>query len=169
MKEVVDLGLPSKTLWCKYNLGATCEPNNNKSWYGNYYAWGELEPNKSDSYNWDSYKFSETIRKTTFADIEKRHITKYSEEDNLTRLEPDDDIAYQNMHIGQLKFHIPTKEQFEELKKYTTYKFYYDNYIINGKKISGLAGCEFTSTINENKIFFPASGKYMKIVGKNSN
>ena len=23
--EVVDLGLPSGTLWCKYNLGATCE------------------------------------------------------------------------------------------------------------------------------------------------
>ena len=55
-KEVVDLGLPSGTLWCKYNLGATCEPNNNNSWFGDYYSWGELEPNKK-LFDWDHYKF----------------------------------------------------------------------------------------------------------------
>ena len=38
MKIAVDLGLPSRTLWCKYNLGATCE-NTPESWYGDYYAW----------------------------------------------------------------------------------------------------------------------------------
>ena len=47
MNDVVDLELPSKTLWCKYNLGV----NQNqliipKDWYGDYYAWGELELNK---------------------------------------------------------------------------------------------------------------------------
>ena len=59
--EVVDLGLPSGTLWCKYNLGV----NSNKlfkaeDWYGDYYAWGELEPNKSKPY-WDNYKFGNSF------------------------------------------------------------------------------------------------------------
>ena len=58
--EVVDLGLPSGTLWCKYNLGVV--PNQlskAEDWYGDYYAWGELEPNKKE-YNWDNYKFIHT-------------------------------------------------------------------------------------------------------------
>ena len=45
--EVIDLSLPSGTLWCKYNLDVN--PNKlskAKDWYGKYYAWGELKPNK---------------------------------------------------------------------------------------------------------------------------
>ena len=38
---VVDLGLPSGTLWCKCNLGAENEYD-----YGDYYAWGELTTKK---------------------------------------------------------------------------------------------------------------------------
>ena len=60
--EVVDLGLPSGTLWCKYNLGV--DQNQlfkAKNWYGNYYAWGEIEPNKAKDheiyFDWDNYKF----------------------------------------------------------------------------------------------------------------
>ena len=34
---VVDLGLPSGTLWCKCNLGTNTETE-----YGDYYSWGEL-------------------------------------------------------------------------------------------------------------------------------
>ena len=47
MDDVVDFGLPSGTLWCKYNLDVN--PNKlfkAKDWYGKYYAWGELKPNK---------------------------------------------------------------------------------------------------------------------------
>ena len=37
--EVVDLGLPSKTLWCKYNLGVNQNQLSIASdWYGDYYA-----------------------------------------------------------------------------------------------------------------------------------
>ena len=46
--EVVDLSLPSRTLWCKYNLAVN--PNqlsNSEDWYGGYYAWGEIKANKS--------------------------------------------------------------------------------------------------------------------------
>ena len=44
----IDLGLPSGTLWCKYNVGVT-NPNRlntAKDWYGNYYAWGEVYPKR---------------------------------------------------------------------------------------------------------------------------
>jgi hypothetical protein len=43
MDDVVDLGLPSGTLWCKYNLGV--DPKylaNPINWFGDYYAWGEI-------------------------------------------------------------------------------------------------------------------------------
>ena len=108
MNEVVDLGLPSWTLWCKYNLGATCEPNNNKSWFGDYYAWGELEPNKLKPY-WDNYKFGNSFNE----------LTKYCNKtiyglkgftDNLYELLPEDDVAYQNKKFYNLKFHIPSKD-----------------------------------------------------------
>jgi len=50
MQEVVDLGLPSGTLWCKYNLGTKYKklnknPNNSipEDWYGKPYAWGKIK------------------------------------------------------------------------------------------------------------------------------
>ena len=49
--EWVDLGLPSGTKWATCNVGAETIEG-----YGNYYAWGELEPNKK-KYEWDYYKF----------------------------------------------------------------------------------------------------------------
>jgi len=55
MKNVVDLGLPSGTLWCKYNLDVDLNQlTKPKDWYGSYYAWGELEANKP-IYDWDHY------------------------------------------------------------------------------------------------------------------
>ena len=38
--DYVDLGLPSGILWATCNLGAE-KPED----YGNYYAWGETQPN----------------------------------------------------------------------------------------------------------------------------
>ena len=43
LDSVVDLGLPSGTLWCKYNLDVN--PNQlskPEDWYGGYYYWGGL-------------------------------------------------------------------------------------------------------------------------------
>ncbi len=51
MKEVVDLGLPSGTLWCKYNLDVdTNQLSKPEDWHGKCYAWGELEGNKRNEY-----------------------------------------------------------------------------------------------------------------------
>ena len=44
--ELVDLGLPSGTLWAATNLGAATE-----SEYGNQYAWGETRTKSSYAYN----------------------------------------------------------------------------------------------------------------------
>ena len=141
MREVVDLGLPSGTLWCKCNLGATCEPNNNKSWLGNYYAWGELEPNKK-KYDWEHYKFYDgPDRKTVKIDIEpKYYINKYGIDNKLEVLQLEDDAAYQFKKYHNFKFHIPTKEQAQEL--------------IDNTKIIYIG----ISKINGNYIFFPETG-----------
>ena len=48
--EYVDLGLPSKTLWAKTNLGASVQEG-----YGNYYAWGETTT--KSTYSWSNYKY----------------------------------------------------------------------------------------------------------------
>ena len=48
--EYVDLGLTSKTLWAKTNLGASSAEG-----YGNYYAWGETTT--KSTYSWSNYKY----------------------------------------------------------------------------------------------------------------
>ncbi len=48
--EYVDLGLPSRTLWATYNMGAASPYEK-----GQYFAWAEVEPREDIS--WESYKF----------------------------------------------------------------------------------------------------------------
>ena len=131
MQEVVDLGLPSKTLWCKYNLNVN--PNqltNPEDWYGKPYAWGKIKTQNT---------FKENL---------------YRIDLKLSELTPEYDAAYQNMHhYANFYFHMPIKEQFEELLKYTENKP-----VKNYKNIIGLNGIELTSKINRNKLFLPASG-----------
>jgi len=163
LEEVVDLGLPSGTLWCKYNLGVDSNKLLTlKDWVGNYYSWGDPEP-KIKLSNWDLYKWApkgishELSKYVTDEDFGYDDCGTWKV-DNLTTIQPEDDAATQSIHIGSYNFHIPTKEQFEELIKYTTYIP-----IQNYKGISGICGGIFKSIINENEIFIPA-GEYM---GKN--
>ena len=160
MKEVVDLGLPSRTLWCKYNLGV--DPNqlfNPKDWYGNNYAWGELEPNKS-KHNWDNYKFGNDYNKLT----KYCNTPKCGFIDNLTQLLPEDDVAYQNKKLHNFNFHIPTEEQCEELINRTNnywVKNYDPNKLVHNPEddrgIQGLNGRIFEGR-NGNQLFIPAAG-----------
>ena len=168
MKEVVDLGLPSGTLWCKYNLGV--EPTmllTPEDWYGGYYAWGEIEDkSKQDKeYNWKTYKFAKNeYNLTKYCNNSKYGLKDFT--DNLTELLPEDDAAYQNKKFYNYKFHIPTKEQFEELIKYTKndwIKNYDPNKTIHNSKdddgIQGLNGTVFEGK-NGNQLFIPAAGYY---------
>ena len=156
MKEVVDLGLPSGTLWCKYNLGVNSNQlTKPEDWYGDYYAWGELEGNKTNEdgkiyFSWNNYKFGKNYKKLTkYCNSPEYGLNGFT--DNLTELLPEDDVAYQNKHIGNFKFHIPTKEQCEELINYTS------NYWVNNYKgIKRLNGRMFEGK-NGNQLFIPAA------------
>ena len=132
----VDLGLPSGILWATCNLGASSPEE-----YGDYYAWGETAP-KSE-YNWITYKWS--------YDGNDKKMKKYCTEggygivDNITVLELTDDAAYINWGDG---WRIPTREEWEELANYCTWKSIDKN---------GVAGKEGIGPSGE-AIFFPAAG-----------
>lgn len=162
---LVDLNLPSGTKWCKYNLGV--DPNKltkSKTWYGKYYAWGEIKSKKE--YSWETYKHANNV-------YDK--LTKYCTDsvygnngftDDFTELQLEDDAAYQNMQIGNLKFRIPNKEQFKELLEYTTNKW-----IKNYQDIDNLNGCMLISKFNDKELFIPATGysSYSNLYNISSN
>ena len=160
MNKVVDLGLPSGTLWCKYNLGVNLNQLTNlKGWYGDFYAWGELSP--KEQYNWEDPNYH--INDYKHAAGTDDSLTKYCNNykyglnnyiDKLNILQQKDDAAYQNIHLHNFKFHIPTKEQCEELKEYTT-----SEYIDGYKDIEDLKGLIIKGR-NKNEIFFPCTGFY---------
>ena len=165
MEEVVDLGLPSGTLWCKYNLGVDSNQLSKvEDWYGDYYAWGEIKSNKPE-FNWSVYKFGEERQLTKYC-YDKQYSANYiiPRTDDLKELQPKDDAAYQFKKCHNYKFHIPTKEQYEELIKYTN-NYWVNNYnpnkIIhnpgNDDVIHGLNGRIFKGK-NGNSLFIPAAG-----------
>ena len=134
--QFVDLGLPSGTLWSRYNLGVDHNKlSKPEDWYGNYYAWGETQP--KEAYTWDTYQFD-------------KNLIKYNEEDNLTELQFIDDAATQNMHLHNFKFKMPAKADFEELLKHATNKW-----IENYQNIDKLNGILFKGK-NGNELFMPA-------------
>jgi len=127
--EWVDLGLPSGLLWASHNVGASVPEE-----YGNYFAWGEVQP--KEVYGLNNYRYySEVIDDNT----------KYTGSDGLLVLQSSDDAATANM--GDT-VRIPTKAEWEELIKYTT-----------GKMITqkGVYGHQLTGR-NGKSIFLPAGG-----------
>ena len=146
MNEAVDLGLPSGTKWFKYNLGVNYKKLNINSensmpedWYGNYYAWGETEPNKP-KYTLTSYKWKNN----------KQITIKYNSTDNLEELLPEDDAAQQFNKM----LRIPTVDECLELLNNTNKECVYD---YNG--IKGLNGYLISNRKDSNKhIFIPAAG-----------
>ena len=128
----VDLGLPSGTFWSTKNIGAT-NGDTAESWYGNYYAWGELET-KND-YSKSNYKFGAS-----------RPFSKY-DSDGKTVLESVDDVAT----VTNPALRMPTKAELEELLSLP------NELVENYNSISGLNGRVFTG-INGNTMFIPAAG-----------
>ena len=127
--EYVDLGLPSGTKWAKYNVGAYSETDN-----GLYFPFGGTVGLDSPYYegNFDSHKL------------------KFNGDKKAT-LHLDNDAAH--IHMGG-KWHMPTKEQFEELldEKNTASTWIYDYCI---REVSGRL---FRSRINNETLFIPANG-----------
>ena len=137
--HLVDLGLPSGTLWMDRNIGAKEITDS-----GLYFAWGETQGYTADEvgvkkqFTWYDYKFGE---------YEK--LSKYNGTDGLIELELSDDAAYKYTN-GKCK--MPTKELIEELLDSTNAEY---------TSINQVNGYLLHSTVNSNTIFLPCSG-YVK-------
>lgn len=144
----VDLGLPSRTLWATYNIGAKLPGE-----YGNYYAWGETA--SKELYNESTYKFF-----TGYSENGAYHWAQYNKYvyykehgtiDYKLKLDPEDDAA--TINWGS-KWCMPTVEQIEELNTYCTWSR--KDIELNGNIVIGYIG---ESKLNNNKIYIPAAGE----------
>lgn len=142
----VDMGLPSRTLWATYNIGAELPTD-----YGEYFAWGETSP--KETYTDENYKFFDGYREwgTHYQQFTKYVWDKdFGALDGKYILDYSDDAAYINW--GN-EWCMPTYEQIEELALYCDW--WRKDITINGQKIIGYAG---KSKLNGNTIYFPAAG-----------
>ena len=139
--EYVDLGLPSGTLWATSVIGGD-NPL--------YFQWGDTEGwtaeqinngEKAFAFDGSDYKLNEG----EFA-YDGSSLTKYNATDGKTVLDLEDDASH--VHMGG-DWHMPTKEQLEELKANTTSTWTTQN---------GVNGRLFTSKVNGNSVFVPAFG-----------
>ena len=122
--EYVDLGLPSKIMWAKCDLGGTSPEK-----YGDDYSWGETWTK-----NWYDYYY--------FTDIVEGQYTKYDSRDKRFFLDKEDDVAYLRLGEG---WRTPTWNEVQEL---------YDNCTVTESKLNGWPGVMLVSKINNNYIFF---------------
>ena len=130
----VDLGLSVK--WATCNVGAT-KPEE----YGDYYAWGEVEP--KSNYILATYKYNNGSTRNL---IKYNTNSSFGKVDNITRLELLDDVAY--IQLGD-NWRMPTYEEWVELRDNCTWEWNIEG---------GVLGCKVTSKINEKSIFLPAAG-----------
>lgn len=136
-RRYIDLGLPSRTLWAAWNIGADSPEK-----AGGYYAWGETAT-KDGEYSEDTYRWKFNEEKPE--DLRKLYPYGWGDELNLA-----DDAAYANWGEGWC---MPSLDQFEELinEEYTTCTF---------EELEGMSGLRITSKkFPENSIFFPAAGR----------
>ena len=144
--KFVDLGLPSGLLWATCNVGAETATD-----VGNYYAWGETEPQSSNTYSWSSYKYGiDNLTK------------KYNSSDQKTTLEKDDDAAAVNWGDS---CRMPTSDEFDELL--SSENCTWTQTSMTTSDGSSVKGYQVTSVKNGNSIFLPISG--CRYDGKLSN
>ncbi|MBO5345387.1 MAG: hypothetical protein J6A44_00595 [Paludibacteraceae bacterium] len=140
--EYVDLGLPSGLKWATCNVGA-----NSPEEYGDYFAWGEVEP--KTTYDWSTYKYcvdnwDNLTKYCTNSDYGKDGFT-----DNKTVLDPEDDAATANWGGA---WRMPTTAEQQELIDNCKWNWTTQNGV-NGYKVTGPNG---------NSIFLPATGYMYK-------
>lgn len=132
--ELLDLGLPSGTLWMDRNILADSISDG-----GKYFGWGEI--------------YGHTKLETELYELHKPHkdnkfypSLKYNKNDRLTVLDDEDDTAYKYTN-GECR--MPTEEQIKEL---------IDNTHFSMCLCSDMdCGC-FISKINGRHLYIPANG-----------
>lgn len=155
----VDLDLPSGTLWATCNIGASSPEK-----YGDYFAWGETTPKKSNGawgdYSWGTYKWMNAgqadwtqINKYTFADNQTEACWYNSNGtfigDGKTVLLSEDDAATANWGS---EWQMPSVEQMRELIDS-------ENTTSTWTTMNGVNGRLVTSIRNNASIFLPAGGR----------
>ena len=135
--EYVDLGLSVK--WATCNVGA-----NKPEEYGDYFAWGEVEP--KEEYNWRTYKWYNGSN-----DTQTKYCTNssYGTIDNKTTLEAADDAATANWGGS---WRMPTTEEQQELIDNCTWTWTAQNGVYGYKVTSKKSG------YTNKSIFLPAAG-----------
>lgn len=128
LPELVDLGLPSGTLWARTNLGALDETAR-----GLYYSWG----NKEGHAVGDGYEFS---------DANYQLSPGYKISGDITWV---DDPVFA---IYGGNWSMASRDHFSELIAHTSSEW------VRDYKGSGVNGRLITSLVNEEQLFFPASG-----------
>ena len=150
--EAVDLGLPSGLKWASFNLGAS-EPDE----YGDYFAWGEVEPHysslnpltwkegKESGYNYSTYKWCNGSMSTLTKYCNNSSFGYEGFTDTKTVLDPEDDVAHVNLGGN---WRMPTRAEWKELMENCTWTWTTQN---------GVEG-RLVSANNGNSIFLPAAG-----------
>ena len=135
--QVVDLGLPSGTLWCDRNVGAA------SPWdAGAFFSWGNTEPHLPMAQICDWGNAENAFAKPFNFDTYNKSAG--------SKVNSDLDLEHDAAHVcmgGNWK--MPSDEQFQELC---------DNCTFVRKTMHGVNGYMFTSDINGNSIFFACSG-----------
>ena len=134
--EYVDLGL--SVLWATCNVGAESPED-----YGDYFAWGEVEP--KENYDWTTYKYCNGSPLTLTKYCNNNSLGNNGFTDNKTVLEPEDDAATVNWGGS---WRMPTDEELTELREKCTWTWTTQSGV-NGYKVVGPNG---------NSIFLPAVG-----------
>lgn len=138
----INLGLPSGRKWARGNLVKDSQGNysiGQETDWGIYVSWGNIDGyNQGEGYNFSSYRYSTT--------------TGYSMRADIPSNDAQHDICFARLGTP---WHLPTKEDFQELADNTDAEFV-SNY--NG---TGIAGYKFMKTSdNSVYVFFPFSGHY---------
>jgi len=149
----VDIGLSVK--WANANVGAKTESD-----FGDYFAWGETEANKS-TYTWENYKYY---------DAANNSFTKYyywilpggglGPDDGKTILDPMDDAAH--VVLGG-SWRMPTYDEMKELSDTQNNPSYSWDLVKIGKE----NGLKITFKENNNSIVFLIGG-YMREYSHNT-
>ena len=139
---LVDLGLPSGKKWAIGNLVKDSQGNysiGEETDWGTYVSWGNIiGHNEGEGYNFDQTNYDSTPGKQVAANI------------------PSNDAAH-DIALATLgsPWHLPTKEDFQELYDNTDSEWVAD---YNG---TGVAGRKFMKKSDHSiYVFFPASGFY---------
>ena len=135
--EYVDLGLSVK--WATCNVGASSPEE-----YGDYFAWGEVEP--KEVYDWNTYKW---CNGSEYSLTKYCTNSSYGTVDNKTTLELSDDAARANWGGS---WRMPTDAELNELRDLCTWKWTTQNGVEGYKVTSRMSG------YTNKSIFLPAAG-----------